>query len=520
MNNYYSLLYIDRGQSMQKDNNNKINNYERLQNLRKALGFSQREMAEEFGVVHGAIGLWESGKRKMPGPVLKLIALYEDELAIQQNRENRQILESVEKSWLSRTIKISSAGARIAGRMMMDNLRAIAKSEDTTNRIRMTTKEAIAKQIVETFGTLKGLPHKIGQLLSYMDMDAPDTIRDTYSKLQHITPPMKPSLIADIIIEEFGKTPNQMFKKWESEPFAAASIGQVHRAYIPEGIQVAVKIQYPGIVDIIHSDLKNAQILDKLSSLLFRNHTKNELCEELTERFLDECNYKLEAKNQTKIKEIHKENPEIIIPKVFEKYSSKRVLTMEYLEGKNFADFRDTESQERINKAALTIWDHAFSSAIKHKIFNGDPHPGNYLFPENGVIFLDYGCTKVFHRDFFKDWIIFLKAVTSGNKAGVKEAIIKMKILTDEKHFNHDDFFDLMRAWYYPCYTNKKFKFTKEFVSNHWKTMRKWRTGKMKMYFPKELLFINQLQWGLYAVLADLKAEAIWSKHFLPLLNQ
>jgi predicted unusual protein kinase regulating ubiquinone biosynthesis (AarF/ABC1/UbiB family) len=487
--------------------------------VRHALGFSQRAMAEELGVVHGAVGLWETEKRKIPGPVLKLIELYERELGLEALPKAKPALDRLDSTWLSRTAKISGTGAKIVGKVFIDGLRKISCSESDAYLIRAKTQKAVAKQIVETFGSLKGLPHKLGQLISYMDVEALPEVRDMYAELQHLTPPMKAATIAEVIVEEFKKTPNQLFDEWSPEPFAAASIGQVHKALTKDGREVAVKVQYPGIYEIIQSDLKNAAIIDRMGAVIVRNHESGNILEELTERFLDECDYTLEAVNQMEIRKIHSDNPKIIIPEVVDELSTRRVLTMEYFEGERFQEFRETATQKAKNDTACTIWDHAFVSAIGHGVFNGDPHPGNYLFKDGKVIFLDYGCVKRIPQNLYKHWKNFLYSIATDNQAGVNHEVVATKIAPDPNRFDFDMFYKLMRDWYYPCYCDKPFTFTRDFVSLQWKEMMEKFPKIGKIRFPKELLFFNQLRWGLYSILADLGVTANWSERFLNLLQ-
>lgn len=491
------------------------NNSNRLIAVRQALSFSQREMAEELGVVHGAVGLWEGGKRRIPGPVIKLIELYEEELGLAENRQKVEPLEKIESTWLARTIKLCNTGVQLSGKYVMAGLRDVLQSDDGANRIRSQTQAAIAKQIVHTFGTLKGLPHKLGQILSYMDVDATADVRRIYATLQDLTPPMTGAMVADCIVREFRKTPNQLFAKWSEKPFAAASIGQVHRATTHDGQVVAVKVQYPRIREIIQADLKNASVLDRLAGILVRQYESGNLVEELAERFLDECDYTLEARQQMLMRQHHAKNPRILIPQVHADLSSKAVLTMDYVEGERFADFQRRAGQAEKNRAAAVIWDYACQSMLQHRLFNTDPHPGNYLFTKDAVAFLDYGCVKSIPSATHKPWKKFLWGVAHHQKEVVKEAVHAMNIVSNPRKFDFEIFYELMQEWYYPCYCNKPFTFTREFLAARKNSGEKFaKIGKVCL--PKEHLFLNQLQWGLYAVLADLNATNNWSERYLP----
>ncbi|MBI2343723.1 MAG: AarF/ABC1/UbiB kinase family protein [Deltaproteobacteria bacterium] len=485
------------------------------------MNFSQRDMAEELGVVHGAIGLWESGQRKIPGPVRKLMALYEQELGVGRPTaiEGFPQLEELETGWLARTSRLSATGLRVVGRTLMAILRERLHAAGDDNPIRARTQTAIARQLVETFGTLKGLPHKLGQLLSYMDLKASADVRAEYAQLQHLTPPMAPNVIAEILVEEFRQTPQQLFAEWESVPCAAASIGQVHRAKTHAGEAVAVKVQYPGIRKIIEADLKNAAVIERLGATLVRHVEPGRLLEELSLRFLEECNYELEGRHLERFRALHASDPRIEIPRVYPELTTTRVLTTAYVDATPYQPFRASATVAQRDFAGTVIWDHAWRSALCHRVFQADPHPGNYLFRDEAVVFLDYGCVKEIPEGLHAVWKAFLRSIVANDPQAMAETLVAMRIVPDPDKFDFAHFFLLMRAWYEPCYCDRPFTFTREFVAGRWAAQLKEYPQPTQMHFPHELLFINQLQWGLYAVLADLQATANWTRHFVPLLT-
>ena len=496
----------------------KMSDKERLMRLRELLKLSQREMAEEFGVVHGAVGLWEQGKRKIPGPVMKLIALYEFELGVDDLDLKESYLEKIKSGWFERNMNLSNLSTAL-----ISHLSAQAKTlfldDEKKNQVQLATNLALAKQVVGVLGSLKGLPQKFGQFASYMDLEASDEIREQYASLQAQSVAVHPGQIAEILVEDFRKTPFQLFADWSHKPFAAASLGQVHKAKTHDGDEVAVKVQYPGIQDVIKSDLKNIKLLDQLGKYLLPSHEPEQIMLEIAERTLEECNYLHEAKYQEELRRFQAKDERIVIPKVYADLSSERVLTMEYIKAKDFSEFCKTASPEEKNFAAEVIWDHLFTSLIKHQMFNADPHPGNYLFLPGKVVFLDFGLVKRISKPFFNSWMKFMCAVMSDDRKQVDACILEMGIVADAKKFQFDRFYSLMRAWYYPYYTKGEFEFNKELVLQHWKQMWEELGRNSQIRFPKELLYINQVQWGLHAILAELGAHSDWSRRFLPLLE-
>ena len=176
-----------------------------------------------------------------------------------------------------------------------------------------------------------------------------------------------------VVFEEFGKRPKDLFLKWSEKPFVAASIGQVHRAQLFTGEEVAVKVQYPKIVAEIESDLD--QLL---------KGTNPEIAKDFRERILEECDFLKEAENQTRFKSIFEDARTILIPKVFGQLTSQSVLTTEFVEGKSYRDFLDGATQVEKNRAAETIIHFFTFAGFKHGLIQGDPHPGNYLFCKEG----------------------------------------------------------------------------------------------------------------------------------------
>jgi predicted unusual protein kinase regulating ubiquinone biosynthesis (AarF/ABC1/UbiB family) len=233
-------------------------------------------------------------------------------------------------------------------------------------------------------------------MASYIDEDMPETFRLAMARLQHKAPPMSAALASSVILEELGDAPERVFARWDPLPFAAASIGQVHRAMTRRGRAVAVKVQYPGIARSITSDLRNVGLLRRIAAAAFPGLDARALIDELGERLADEVDYSLEADNQELFARYYQDHPFIHIPEVVRELSTARVLTSELVAGSPFEELQGWNQHER-DMAAETIYRFVFRSLYRLHAFNGDPHPGNYLFHGRGrVSFLDFGLTKHF----------------------------------------------------------------------------------------------------------------------------
>ncbi len=253
-----------------------------------------------------------------------------------------------------------------------------------------------AEDVATTLGAMKGVLMKIGQMASYVDDGLSPAVRRTLSRLQDSVPPMSADLAAGVIRAELGLPPEEAFARWDPEPIAAASIGQVHRAITHDGRAVAVKVQYPGIAETIAADLGNVALLRRMLRITAPAQDVDGLIEELRDRVLEELDYRREAENQRLVAAYYDGHPTIGVPKIIDELSTQRVVTSELADGARFAELAQWSQHER-DLAAETIYRFTFRSLYDLHAFNGDPHPGNYLFHGGGrVTFLDFGLVKHF----------------------------------------------------------------------------------------------------------------------------
>jgi predicted unusual protein kinase regulating ubiquinone biosynthesis (AarF/ABC1/UbiB family) len=490
----------------------------RLRRLRAALGFSQREMAAELRVAHGAVGLWESGSRPIPGPVLKLMELFEEELGLGQPAAGARPLPALQTSFLSRGFKLSRTAARATAQAAVASLTSIFATPERAGALAATTHAAIARQIVETLGEMKGFAMKVGQMASYLDFAMPEPARDVMAILQRSTRPMAPALVARVFLEDLGQSPRKLFAEWSPQPFAAASIGQVHRARLPSGEAVAVKVQYPGVVEAIKADVRNAALLDRASGLIFRAQQRGVLMAELTDRFLEECDYRLEGANQEEFRQLWQGRSAVVIPRVFPALSSRRILVTELAEGASFQDFRAAAAQSEKDRAGALLWDFAFESIFRHHLFNGDPHPGNYLFARGGVVFVDFGCVKRLEASHVALWRAHLRAQLERDQPRANALWIEMGMVPDPARYDFDYHQRMIHTIHEPLLLDRPFRFSSEYMARVWNATGFENRNRAHMNVPRDWIFVHRLQSGLYALLAQLGATANWRRKILDLL--
>lgn len=269
-----------------------------------------------------------------------------------------------------------------------------------------------AERYTELLGRSKGVLMKLGQMLSFaaVKWTVPAEFQAIYqtalARLCTEAPPMAPQLARAVLEGELGETVERSFVEFDWEPFAAASIGQVHAAKLHDGREVAVKLQYPGVAEAIRADLKNAELLATLLSLtvggLFPRGFSldfRSLARELGARIEEELDYRLEASNQAEFSAFYRGHPFIHVPDVIGELCTDRVLTQEFAQGRPWSEAIDADQSLR-DEWAEAIHRFVYGSYCHHYRFNADPHPGNFLFHEDGsVSFLDFGSIKRMRRE-------------------------------------------------------------------------------------------------------------------------
>src|SRR6266516_4993343 len=287
---------------------------------------------------------------------------------------------------------VARGGLRYAGSAP----RLFAAAGEHRQQLRQDLALQTAEDVAVTLGAMKGVLMKIGQMASYVDDGLAPAVRRTLRRLQDRVPPMGQELAAAVVESELGMPPERAFARWDPEPIAAASIGQVHRAITIDGRAVAVKVQYPGIAETITADLGNVALLRRMLRITAPSQDVDALLAELRERVIEELDYRREADNQRLFAAYYDGHPTIGIPAVIGELSTRRLITSELSGGARFAELASWSQAER-DLAAETIYRFVVRSLYDVHAYNGDPHPGNYLFYGAGkVTFLDFGLVKHF----------------------------------------------------------------------------------------------------------------------------
>ncbi len=282
------------------------------------------------------------------------------------------------------------AGMRTANRVRSPERAAAARDERTA---------ATVRELVEQLSRMRGAAMKVGQLFSMVELDGlPDEQRtELESKLATLrddVPPVPFSRLERLMKQELGAPLGKIFASIDERAFAAASIGQVHRATTLDGDEVVVKVQYPGVAEAVDSDLRNAGLLLPLIKRLAPSLDAKALLGELRERIGDELDYELEAQHQRRVARAVRGHPFIRVPQVRTDLSTRRVLVSEYVEGERFEAVRALDQAQR-DRYGEIVFRFYFGLLYRNRIALGDPHPGNYLLcPDGRVAFLDFGFVR------------------------------------------------------------------------------------------------------------------------------
>src|SRR3954471_15120495 len=332
---------------------------------------------------------------------------------------------------------VAGQGLRWAGTRAANTLRSDEAADAATGERAAAT----ARELVKQLGQMRGAAMKLGQVLSTVDFTAiPESEREefkaTLAALRDDVPPLPFKAIEKLLKDELDQPLTEAFKDFEPEAFAAASIGQVHRAVTQDGRRVAVKVQYPGIAEAVETDLRNLQLLFPLVKRLAPGLDVKALAQELRERIADELDYEVEAQNHRAMARGWRGHPFVYVPPVDTQLSSRRVLVTEYLEGRKFEAVKQLPDDER-DRFGEIVFRFFFGTLTHLRRAAGDPHPGNYLLLDDGRVgFLDFGLMRVVDADYLEGERALARAVS------VRDAQQVHHLLADLGYLPAPDTFD------------------------------------------------------------------------------
>jgi predicted unusual protein kinase regulating ubiquinone biosynthesis (AarF/ABC1/UbiB family) len=370
-----------------------------------------------------------------------------------------------------------------------------------------------AEHVAERLGHMKGALMKVGQMASYLDDGLPEPVRLALAELQTNAPPMSAELAAEVVRSELGAPPADVFVEWDPQPIAAASIGQVHRAVAVDpntGAEraVAVKLQYPGVAEAIAADLQNTDLIGMFLRQSFSSLDPTELVAEIKQRLAEELDYRHERDNQQRFADFYRGHPFIGIPEVIPALCTSRVLTTELAVGATWREALTWDQAER-DRIGEGLFRFVFRSLYRMRAFNGDPHPGNYVFHGDGrITFLDFGLVRYFSAEEVDVFAGLVKAAAVDHDAAAFRRLVERAgLLVPGAPIATEDLGEYFYDFYAPVADDAPMKWTKEYAS---KIVRHTfdRTSPIAQYatVPRAFVFIQRINLGLYALLGDLGA--------------
>lgn len=339
-------------------------------------------------------------------------------------------------SRFGRALKLSGLATRVTGSVIAHSVKR-AFGGDPDQHAGSAALLANAERIVKTMGEMKGAAMKVGQLLSAdPDLIHPD-FADRLSSLQRSAPPMTFDMVRRQVEAAFGRSLEALYADFEPEPIGAASIGQVHRARLHTGQVVAVKVQYPGIITTLDSDLRNLAAVLSMGRVFLSRERLDQFIEEARGAILDEADYELEARTLAKFRRLMAHRSGLRVPEPFPEYTARTVVTMEYIAGGKLDEvlltLDDAEEKDRLITRFVETFVWMFH---EHYVLHADPHPGNFLLDEQkNIVLLDFGCVKTFDPELCDGVLHLLRHFWEGDMHAMEQRFRMMGFGTPDAKF-------------------------------------------------------------------------------------
>ncbi len=427
--------------------------------------------------------------------------------------------DSIPTSKTQRSAKFVKTGFKVGGNYIKHYSKKLFNPALNKDELNLDN----ATDIYNSLSELKGSALKVAQMLSMDKNILPKAYVDQFSLSLYNAPPLSGPLIVRTFTRYFGKTPFQIFDEFNISSTNAASIGQVHEASL-KGKKLAIKIQYPGVGDSISSDLK--MVKPFAFRLLGMSQKELEVyMSEVEERLLEETDYDLEIKRSIEFSEACKNIPNLIFPTYYPDLSSKRIITMGWLEGLHMKEFMKTNpSQDICNQVGQALWD--FYNFQQHELraVHADPHPGNFLITPDGKLgVIDFGCIKEMPADFYEPFFSMTSTNMLQDKTKTINTFRELEMIRKDDTPAQIEFFyqvykEMIELFALP-YMSQTFDFSKkEYFDNLYNYGE--RIARMPEFKQargvKHFIYVNRTNFGLYNMLHELGAMVrtdTWKPH-------
>ena len=430
--------------------------------------------------------------------------------------------DRIPTSRVSRTARVSGLAAGQAARQLGTRAANLTRSGAAAEKALERRHLEAAEQIVTALGTMKGAAMKLGQTMSFLDVGLiPEEYREEFQRklgaLRDAAPKVRFDDMRKVIESELEGPLKETFATFDPEPVAAASIGQVYRARLHDGRDVAVKVQYPGVAGAVRADMQNLGMIMSLLKRMAPGLDVKAVTREIRERIEEELDYELEAQNQKALARIFSGHPFIAVPDVVSALSRERVLVSEYVSGVGFERLKEGSQAER-DRLGEIVFRFFLGCLYRHHQFSGDPHPGNFLLMDDGrVAFLDFGLFKRMDAAAVELELACQRAVVEEDPATLHRLLAESGFLPDPGRVDPESLLEFIRdaIWWYttadrvveltPQIATKVMIESSDPRSSHFREMR-------HQDMRPEHLFRRRMEMLTLAVLAQLGARANWHR--------
>ena len=429
--------------------------------------------------------------------------------------------DKIPTSRVRRASRVGRVAASQAVKQAGTKMANVARSDEGRNRALERRHIETAQQVVTVLGTMKGAAMKLGQVMSFLDVGlVPEEFREEFQRkvgeLRDAAPKVRFDDMRKVIEADLDEPVAAAFADFDPDPIAAASIGQVYRATLPDGRDVAVKVQYPGVANAVRADMQNLGLIMRLLARVAPGLDAKAIADEVRKRINEELDYELEAQNQRSLRRIYRGHPFIVIPDVVTRLSRERVLVTEYVEGTGFEEHKgyDQAARDRIGEVIFRFY---MGCLYRHHQFSGDPHPGNYrLLADGRMAFLDFGLFKRMDSADVELEIRCQRAVVEDDAETLHRLLAEGGFLPQPERVDPDHLMEFVRdaIWWHT--TDEEIQLTPDIAtevmiessdprSSHFREMR-------HQEMRPEHLFGRRMEMLTLAVLGQLRARANWHR--------
>jgi predicted unusual protein kinase regulating ubiquinone biosynthesis (AarF/ABC1/UbiB family) len=425
--------------------------------------------------------------------------------------------DRIPTSRISRTARVTGLAAGQAARQLGTATANLTRDDAGKQQALERRHVEAAQQIVSALGTMKGAAMKLGQVMSFLDVGlVPEEYREEFQRklgeLRDAAPKVRFSDMRKVVESELGEKIGDAFAEFDETPIAAASIGQVYRARLHDGRDVAVKVQYPGVAQAVRADMQNLGMILRLLKRIAPGLDVKATAEEVRSRIGDELDYELEAQNQRSMTRIFRGHPFIVVPDVVTAMTREKVIVSEFVSGLGFDAIKQLDQATR-DRVGETVFRFYFGCMYRHHQFSGDPHPGNFLLMDDGrVAFLDFGLFKVMPRDLLEIELACQRAGHEGDGEELKRIWTETGFLKHPENFRPDKLLAQFRdaTWWYVL--DEDIELVPEIATQVMIDMsdpRSQHFGQMRHEtLPADHLFGRRVEMLTLAVLSQLRTHA------------